>query len=315
MARQRRWVVAVGLLALAAMGAETPDAVIDVLGDGQAQINWTTGQISATGLAGPQRGRKSLPLQRRVAMVDAYRQLAEAVKGVRVTSETTVEMYELVDDSIATELDTFLKGQQIVDEGWLDDQETYRVTLTVPLRAAEGGSSLTRISVPRATQETEVVNIRVKSIDSPEPPVRAVDVPEDQPPLPDDFPTDQKGPFTGLVLDCRGFDLKRAMSPKILTEDEDEVWGTVAAVPEEVLDKGIVGYLPNLAMALDPEQSRAGKNPLVVRIIGRQGSFRANAVVSDDDAKRILDTDHDDKYLKDYKVVFVIGELPEQKEE
>lgn len=303
--RRLGWVV-IGLLAgVAGSLAEEPTAVIEVVGDGGAEINWTTGRITATGVAGPQNGRKGMVLQRRVAMLDAYRQLAEAVKGVRVTSETTVEMYELVDDKIATELNALLRGQQLVGEGWLPDGETYRVTMSVPLRAASGTDSVASIALPRVPREDELVQVREKTTDVTIA-SRAVDVPEDQPPLPEDFPTEQKGPFTGLVIDCRGFDVQKAMSPKILTADEDEVWGTVQATPEFVLERGIVGYLPSLKMALDPEKSRAGANPLVIRCIGRQGSFRANAVVSDEDAQRIHDTDAEDEYLKDYKVVFVL---------
>ncbi len=303
--RRYAWIGVGLLLGLSSAVADEPTAVIEVVGNGQAEIDWTAGVISATGVAGPQRGRKGMVFQRRVALLDAYRQLAEAVKGVHVTSETTVEMYELIDDTITAEVNALLSGQQVVGEGWLPDGETYRVTIAVPLRAAEG-VSVASIVLPRAAQEADVVKVREKSADGSGLGVRSVDTPDEQPPLPEDFPKEQKGPFTGLVIDCRGFEVAKAMSPKILTADEDEVWGTVQVPPEFVLERGIVGYLPTLAMALDPEKSRAGDNPLVIRCIGREGSFRANAVVSDEDAQRIKDTDAEDQYLKDFKVVFVV---------
>jgi len=304
--RRLAWIGSLLWLGLVGLQADEPTAVVEVVGEGQAEINWTSGVITATGFAGPQNGRKGMVFQRRVALLDAYRQLTEAVKGVHVTSETTVEMFELVDDKIATEVSALLRGQQVIGEGWMPDGETYRVTLTAPLWAAEGGQSVSTIAMPRAPREDEVVQTRNKSVDVTIAATRGVEVPDEQPPLPEDFPTEQKGPFTGLVIDTRGFNVAKAMSPKILTADEDEVWGTVQVAPEYVLERGIVGYLPTLAMALDPEKSRAGKNPLVIRCIGREGSFKANVVVSDEDAKRILDTDAEDEYLKDFKVVFVV---------
>ncbi len=145
-----------------------------------------------------------------------------------------------------------------------------------------------------------------KRVELPPADIKPVDVPAEQPASPPDFPAEQKGPFTGLVVDCRGFKIQRAMSPKILTPDEDEVWGTVSVSPEFVLNTGIVGYLPSLEMAMGGKVSRAGDHPLVIRCIGRHGSFRANAIISADDAKRLKSEDERSKFLSQYRVVFVI---------
>ena len=324
--RHVRGLLAIAVLTLAALAADTQTAVIDVVANGQAEINWTSGIITATGMAPlPRTGRRNLPIQRRVAQVDAYRQLAEAVKGVRVTSETTVEMYELISDTIHTELDQFLKGQQVIAEGWMEDGETYRVTVAAPLLPTDGSPSIVSVVLPecrptdspeRELQNPDVVIEKVrerneklppdKRVEVPVRPIKSVDVPVEQPQTPHDFPADQKGPFTGLVVDCRGFNVARAMSPKILTPDEDEVWGTVSVSPEFVQNTGIVGYLPSLEMAMGGTVSRAGEHPLVVRCIGRHGSFRANVIVSDDDAARIKGEDERTKFLNQFRVVFVI---------
>ncbi len=321
-----RTLLGLALLVAGVLAADTTEAVVDQLPNGQGEINWTTGTITVTGLGPiPRSGRRSMPIQRRVAQVDAYRQLAEAVKGVHVTSESTVEMYELVSDTIRTTLDTFLKGQKVVGEGWMEDKETYQVTLTAPLYGGGDESVLTKVlpqvqpaEEDRVLADPAVLRERVEEANAkvPEaqqvklPPVDQpkVDVPQPaaQPALPDDFPKNQQGPFTGLVVDCRGFQVSRAMAPKIMTSDEDEVWGTVSVSPDFVLSTGIVGYLPSLEMALGGKVSRAGENPLVVRCIGRQGSFRANAVVSDADAQRIRDEDSKSKFLSQFRVVFVI---------
>lgn len=324
--RPMRGLLALTVVALAALAADTETAVVEIVANGQAEINWTTGVITASGLGPvPRSGRKNFAIQRRVAQLDAYRQLAEAVRGVHVTSETTVEMYELVSDSIRTDLDTFLKGQQVISEGWMEDKETYRMTLAAPLLPSDGSPSVVTVVLPelkpegspdRELADPEVVIEKCREKNETLPPdkrvtlppkdIKPVDLPVEQPASPPDFPKEQKGPFTGLVIDCRGFQIQRAMSPKVMTADEDEVWGTVSVSPEFVLNTGIVGYLPSLEMALGGKVSRAGDHPLVVRCIGRQGSFRANAIVSDDDAARIKAEDERTKFLSQFRVVFVI---------
>jgi len=101
---------------------------------------------------------------------------------------------------------------------------------------------------------------------------------------------DQKWPFTGLIVDCRGLGIRHTMAPRILRPDGSEVWGTVSGVPEEILQKifqtGVVGYVSDLDLAR--KTPRVGENPLLIRAIGRQGSFGAHAVVTNEDAEWIL---------------------------
>ncbi|MCC7492383.1 MAG: hypothetical protein IT204_08565 [Fimbriimonadaceae bacterium] len=305
--------------AVALVAADAPTAVVEQATD-YATIDWTKGVIIAEGLGPRQRGStiKNLAIQRRVAMVDAQRHLAEAARGVKVTSETTIEMYELTKDIATTKVDAFLKGFTLVEAGWMaDDPETYRVRLAIPLASADGKECLATVILPEATRkEPEKVLETVrredpkvladKKIELPPVQEKPVEIPVKQPDPPTPAPERRAGPYTGLVVDLRGFACERAMSPKIVTKEEDEVWGTMQVSREFVLETGIVGYMPNLDMALNPDQSRAGRNPLVVRAIGLHGSFRANAVVADDDAALIKSENGKSKFLDKFKVVFVV---------
>ncbi len=302
--------------AVALVTADAPNEIIDKAGD-YAQINWTKGVIVATGLGPLPRSKvKNLAIQRRVATIDAYRHLGEAVHGVLVTSETTVEMYELTQDTIRASMSAFIKGQTAVSEGWLDDGETYRVTMQAPI--AQGDKdSVAAIVLPVAstTKPADVIKQveeknktlpEAKQVELPPKVEKPVDIPVKPPAPKDPIPERKPGPYTGLVVDGSGFKLERAMAPKIVKGDESEVWGTVQVSREFVLDTGIVGYMPSLEMACNPDQSRAGKNPLVVRAIGRHGSFRANAVISDADAALVMAENQKTKFLDKFKVVFVV---------
>ena len=69
---------------------------------------------------------------------------------------------------------------------------------------------------------------------------------------------------------------------------------------------GIGGWLPDYHFALKHE--RAGDNPLVIRAVGVQGSYQANAVVSDADAALIIEANQGsrDHFLENCKVIFVL---------
>lgn len=314
-----------GALVAVALGASPrPDDAIEQVADGAGSINWTQGYITATGY-GPK--QPNLPAvvqragQRRVAMVDAQRHLAEAVQGVRVTSETTVETYQLVSDVIRTSVDAMLQNFRVIEEGIVDDGEgTYYVTLAIPLNGQAAATlpppqipepptaprNLTDVIVdasPNTIQLAEQAG-REQGLVPTEGP--RIEVPETPPTAPQDIPARRPGPYTGLVVDTRGFKVEHAMSPKIVTQDESEVWAGRNATRDLVLDSGIVSYMTTMDMALNADISRAGNNPLVLRAIGRHGSFKANAVISDADAQLLMGENDKAKFLDQFRVVFVV---------
>lgn len=70
----------------------------------------------------------------RAALVDAYRNLAETVKGLRITGSTYVRDFVAESDYVQTSLDTFIKGARIVGGyRYLPDGEV-EVTVEVTVR-------------------------------------------------------------------------------------------------------------------------------------------------------------------------------------
>ena len=60
-------------------------------------------------------------LSQRAAIADAYRKLAETIKGLQLTSDTYVKDFVAESDNIRTELDTFIKGIKLGEPRCYDD--------------------------------------------------------------------------------------------------------------------------------------------------------------------------------------------------
>lgn len=93
----------------------------------QKEIIQVTG--SAVPPAGMNPGQGKL-MARRGAIVDAYRQIAEIVAGVKVDSQTVVKNFVTESDVIKTKVDALIKGAKIVDEIQNADG-SYSVTMQI----------------------------------------------------------------------------------------------------------------------------------------------------------------------------------------
>lgn len=72
-------------------------------------------------------------LASRAARLDAMRQLAEAIKGIRISSKTTVKDFVTESDEIKADLEAFLRGVQQVGAVKYNEDGTVEVTLKVSL--------------------------------------------------------------------------------------------------------------------------------------------------------------------------------------
>lgn len=120
-------------------------------------------------------------------------------------------------------------------------------------------------------------------------------------------PSNQKGKFTGLIIDARGCRLTCALNPRIRQPDGSEIWGSLKTGRGDFSD-GTVTYTDSLEAARrDP---RVGKNPFIVRAIGRAGSvIFCDAVVSAADADRILSEEKSTHFLSDMRVMIVVDRI------
>ena len=264
-------------------------------------VDWSNGSITVTGSGvAPANARSATQarlMARRAAVVDAYRQLAETVKGVNVDSETTIQNMMVVDDITKTKVSAFIQGARIVSEQVIPDGG-YEVTMTVSMFGVS--NSLASAVMPRPA-----------AVESFPQPVAAV-TPSVPASIHVDVTVTQQGSsaatapagkaiggYTGLIVDCSGLGLKPVMSPVIKNASGQPIYGYKNLDYDRVVSNGMAGYTSDVHNAV-----RAGTNPLVVRAIGLD-NHNGNPILATADANRVLIENGATGFLDRTAVVFI----------
>jgi len=240
------------------------------------KIDWTTGVITAVGIgappAQPANAAQARAMAERAAQVVAYRNLLEAVKGVRVDSTTTVENFMVTSDVVRTQVSGFVQGAMVMDKKYMSDGSV-EVTVGMKLTGALADSLLPK--TPLA------------------PPTGIVTTPG---------ATGQA--FTGLIVDARGLGVRPAMAPKILNEDGKEVYGSAWINRDWAVREGMAGYLKDPLQA--QQNPRVTDKPLLVKAIKASGDARVDVVISNADAAMLHSAAQNLSFLEKCKVIILV---------
>ncbi len=115
-------------------------------------------------------------------------------------------------------------------------------------------------------------------------------------------PSDDRGPFSAIVIDCRGLGLRATLAPKLYDATGRELYGTVHIDPDFAIETGIVGYPRTMYDAL--RSRRAGNHPLIVKAV-RVERGGTDPVMTFDDAERILAANKRDRFFEKTRVIFL----------
>ena len=228
-------------------------------------------------------------MARRAAVVEAQRNLLEAVKSVAIDSETNVEKSMLINDTIHSEVSGVISGARVIDEEYIRQDGIYRVTMSVPMY---GSGSLGQVVFDNVIGN------------NPKVPVPA--------PSPSYNPSANRvnGSYTGLVIRARGAGLVRTFCPAIYDTSGRAVYGVYNVDKNYAIDYGVVGYAqgPQGWDKVRMGTSRAGANPLVVDIVKvrQRVANKCDVVISVEDADRILAENRSSHFLDNYAVMFEI---------
>ena len=244
-------------------------------------------------------------LARRAAIVDGYRNLAEQVKEIHVTAETTVEKLIVSGDIVKTKVDAVIRGAKIVSEEYGED-----------------GSCVVVMAVPIYGVANSIADLTFKPADK-----------EAFPTPPADLQT--QGNYTGLIIDCGDSDLKPVLTPVIRNAENISIYSRNNLDYDKLVRGGMVGYVKKddkdddkiwlvnfkgktllsytaqienklllvTAQSTTGNAYRAGDNPLIIKAT-RLSDDDSCPVVSKSDADRILAENEASHFLDNGAVVF-----------
>ncbi|HTG02316.1 MAG TPA: hypothetical protein VK654_17170 [Nitrospirota bacterium] len=252
------------------------------------KVDWTTGVITAVGIgappAQPANAAQARAMAERAAQVVAYRNLLEAVKGVRVDSTTTVENFMVSSDIIRTEVSGIIQGATVMDKKYMSDGSV-EVTVGMKLTGALAEALLPK-SMPGA------------------PGMPAAPAPG-MPAAPAAPAPAQPGQlYTGLIVDGRGLGVRPAMSPKIMSEEGKEIYGSAMISRDYAVREGMAGYMKDPAAAA--ANPRVADKPLTVKALKVSGDSRVDLVVSNADATTIQNAAQNMSMLEKCKVIILV---------
>jgi len=271
-------------------------------------IDWSSSTITVEGSGiAPEYAKTSAQarlLARRAAIADAQRNLAEAVSGVNVNGDTTVENLMVTSDVVKTRVSAIITGARVVEEQAMDG--AYVVKMSMPIFGASNSLAGAVLQQP-ATRESF--------------PSAVADVMASQPLSPADYglsttpaaplgrnanssaaaaPSGEAiGGYTGLIVDCRDLGLKPVMSPVIRNEQGTPIYGYKNLDYQKVIAKGMAAYVTNASQA-----TRAGSNPLIVKAVAIE-NHNGDPVLSVADANRVLVENGATGFLDQTNVVFL----------
>ncbi|MBC8104143.1 MAG: hypothetical protein H7Z41_16335 [Cytophagales bacterium] len=317
----------------AGKAAADRDPLVDTVANGKGRVNYSVGLVKATGYGAlPQRegisGAQAKLMALGAARADALRTLAMMVSSIQVTATTRVKNYELDSDVVETRLSALLQAPKVVSET-LQADGTAVVVLELPLYGANSVASAVLPEVLPQSAEESVSAADPNSaygtapvVSAPGPgtwlgPTQPAIRLESRParpatiniliPEPGPTPLSDNGPFTSLVVDCRGLNIEAIMSPKLMDTTGREIYGTVRVTPEYAIETGIVGYPRSMGEAL--RGARAGSHPLIVKALRANDKFRFNPCIALEDGDRILAANNRDHFLEATRVIFLVDPL------
>lgn len=281
-----------------------------------ADINWQNGYIIASGQGTGNRADSKAKARIKAttaAKVAAQRNMLEMIKGIRITSETTVQDAMLSEDVVKTRVDGMLKGAFAVGEPYVeyvDDLPVVTVTMKGCLndtpKECAGRPTLT--SVLELDQRPTPSFVPTTTLLASVPPQLASAEPTDAPRTGNWRPPvyDAGKPVTGLVVSLGGHYFERELLPVVITQGQPEkitVYSVKVIKPSVVRTYGAVRYVDSMDRA--KATAMVGSNPM---IITAEAVTKDNMImIRSSDAKLIKESlAHGNDYLGDAKFMILV---------
>lgn len=285
------WALGFATASIGVSWAQHVEELLTAPGEGlqtiEGRIDWTDKTLVAYGEGIAPEGIANPALRRlmgfRAAKVVAFRNLLELIGQVRIDAETSVQTAMVANDSIRTRVNGLVRGAKVVPGSEREEEGIYRLALRLELTEEFARTVLPPVPASSPAQ--------AKS--------REVFVPPK--------------PHTGLVVDARGLDLQPSMAPRLITQEGREAYSAAFVEADYAARLGIVGYERDWHQAVTSDRLGGTQaRPLIVKALGVAGRYRADLVISEEDRIRVVMADAEGNFLRQCRVIFVVGPAPTQ---
>ena len=257
-------------------------------------INWSRGTIQAKGRCPSEKSAatKSINCEQAFAnaKINAHHNLLEAAKEVRVENGFTIGEYAQNDDIIMVKLMEMVKQAPVIQQKY---QTNGTAEVTVELSLHGGLSQLILPDEIKHLEEIKPVGSNHK---------KSSDFKEN----PESLPKPKKEIYSGLIVDARGLNVHPVMSPKILDENGQEVYGPAFVSRELAVQEGLCHYETDVTEARHNEKM-AGK-PLTVKGLRFDAPHKTDIIISNSDALKLKSASEHLIFLKKCQVIIVVDE-------
>ena len=254
-------------------------------------IDWANGVFYAVGFGVPNTKFKSAAQRNYSAQVAAeqvaMRNLLRLVETTHLDSETTVQDGMLESDRIRTKIKGQIRQVQMVGAPRYMSDGSVNVTMKMQMREVikvlaedpriKAFSAPHEIQAPQALGSTSTAGSSTSTA---------------------------SGVFTGLLIDARGTEISPALSPKVLNEDGDVIYGFADVDRQFSLEQGMMGYLK------DPQAARTNERikdrPFEIKALHSSGKNNADLVISNADGVRLRQMNREQSFLREARVMVVL---------
>jgi len=259
--------------------AQIQPVVTDNQGDGN--VDWADRCIVATGIGAPNPDLPEAaqrPAAMRAAQTIALRNALETIKGIFINSSTTVKNFMVENDVVSSSISGFVKGFQQEGRTKYMSDGSVEITMRVPIDGIGSiGEMIMGSGIGEKPAITKFEGEKAK----------------------------EKTVFTGLIIDCKGLNVKPALSPRVLDESGREIYGSAYVSREWAIKHGVIGYAKEVEKAAQLVD-RIGKTPGQIKAMKAHGENSTDIVISNDDASSVRSAAANLKFLSECRVIFVI---------
>lgn len=263
-------------------GVANPVSYTEVAGQ-EGVVDWTAGIVTASGIGFPSpdalNSTQARLLARRAAQAVAFRNLLEAFKAIRVDSTTTVKDHVTMSDEIQVRVTGMVEDAKVIKERELE-KGGYEVTLQMRLTGR-----VSEVFAPKGTPPPKRIASETSSIPHPK-------------------AGSPGGPYTGLVVDARGLEIRPALIPRILTEDGQEAYSQSYVLAKYRQNQGIAAYVSDTVAA--KTHPKVTDNPLFVKALRLAGESHTDLVISNAAAQTIHGVKDHFEFLEKAQVIVII---------